>query len=232
MRQSRRTSSALGISNNQGSVTDLHSQHTHTIGGPVGSNNYGGIGNNGNNGGMGTYGSGGQGYGLGGGVHAGKGMGMGNGNGSMNSLQQGYAPSPTMGSMAGGQMAPRAGTPLGGQQQQPHQQQAPLSTMSSTQNMPAQTAPSTLPSSIPAAQVPTQGAAAAPTTTTQTQPPQTNVNNLKPPFEMKASFSYSASPDDPNEISFVKGEILTILDNSGKWFNARKMDGSEGIVPR
>lgn len=27
----------------------------------------------------------------------------------------------------------------------------------------------------------------------------------------------SASPDDPNEISFAKGEILDIVDNSGKW---------------
>ncbi|GAA6062374.1 hypothetical protein JCM10212_003183, partial [Sporobolomyces blumeae] len=41
----------------------------------------------------------------------------------------------------------------------------------------------------------------------------------------------SASPDDPNEISFAKGEVLDILDNSGKWWQARKSDSTKGIVP-
>jgi SHO1 osmosensor len=51
-------------------------------------------------------------------------------------------------------------------------------------------------------------------------------------IKAKALYGYTASPDDPNEIGFVKGEILDILDNSGKWFSARKQDGSQGIVPR
>jgi SHO1 osmosensor len=38
----------------------------------------------------------------------------------------------------------------------------------------------------------------------------------------------TASPDDPNEISFSKGEILDIIDKNGKWWQARKEDGTLG----
>ena len=38
----------------------------------------------------------------------------------------------------------------------------------------------------------------------------------------------TASPDDPNEISFAKGEVLEILDKNGKWWQARKQDGTVG----
>jgi hypothetical protein len=38
----------------------------------------------------------------------------------------------------------------------------------------------------------------------------------------------TASPDDPNELSFTKGEILDILDKQGKWWQAKKSDGRVG----
>lgn len=47
----------------------------------------------------------------------------------------------------------------------------------------------------------------------------------------RALYAYTASPDDPTEISFAKGEVLDITDNSGKWWQARKADGRAGIVP-
>ncbi|ORE04658.1 hypothetical protein BCV72DRAFT_307120 [Rhizopus microsporus var. microsporus] len=42
---------------------------------------------------------------------------------------------------------------------------------------------------------------------------------------------YQANPEDPNELSFVKGETLEILNRTGNWWQARKSDGSIGIVP-
>ena len=38
----------------------------------------------------------------------------------------------------------------------------------------------------------------------------------------------NASPDDPNEISFQKGEIMEIIDKQGKWWQAKKADGTVG----
>ena len=38
----------------------------------------------------------------------------------------------------------------------------------------------------------------------------------------------TGSADDPNEISFAKGELLDILDKQGKWWQAKKSDGTVG----
>lgn len=46
-----------------------------------------------------------------------------------------------------------------------------------------------------------------------------------------ALHNYQGSPDDPNELSFQKDEMLEILDKRGNWWQARKADGTTGIVP-
>jgi hypothetical protein len=38
----------------------------------------------------------------------------------------------------------------------------------------------------------------------------------------------TADPHVPHEISLSKGEILDIIDNSGKWWQVRKEDGTLG----
>jgi SHO1 osmosensor len=48
-------------------------------------------------------------------------------------------------------------------------------------------------------------------------------------FDLKTYHTIdTASPDDPNEISFSKGEVLDIIDKNGKWWQARKEDGTVG----
>jgi len=46
-----------------------------------------------------------------------------------------------------------------------------------------------------------------------------------------ALFPYTASPADPYELTFNKGEVLEILDKTGKWWEAIKSDGTKGIAP-
>ncbi|KAG5716470.1 Protein SSU81 [Termitomyces sp. T112] len=50
-------------------------------------------------------------------------------------------------------------------------------------------------------------------------------------YKAKALYPYTASADDPSEVSFAKGDILDIVDKNGKWWHTRKPDGKMGIVP-
>ncbi|KAI8639908.1 hypothetical protein BD408DRAFT_420534 [Parasitella parasitica] len=95
--------------------------------------------------------------------------------------------------------------------------------------------------------IPTQGSSAAfPNnqlisvplyTNSSPSPPQDQSNTifLSPHAEylipVTAIHNYRANREDPNELSFIKGELLYVHEKKGTWWQAKKSDGTIGMIP-
>ncbi|KAJ1667159.1 Transmembrane osmosensor [Coemansia sp. RSA 1813] len=50
-------------------------------------------------------------------------------------------------------------------------------------------------------------------------------------YKARALYAYDSNPDDPNEVSFAKDEVMFVIDDSGKWWQVKRDDGTVGIAP-
>ncbi|ORZ05418.1 hypothetical protein BCR42DRAFT_428261 [Absidia repens] len=73
--------------------------------------------------------------------------------------------------------------------------------------------------------------AVSPQSPTMTHPSMATSPVLEYSERVEALHEYRANPEDPSELSFDRGDILEIVDRRGNWWQARKTDGTTGIIP-
>ncbi|KAJ2522304.1 Transmembrane osmosensor [Coemansia sp. RSA 1939] len=49
-------------------------------------------------------------------------------------------------------------------------------------------------------------------------------------YKARALYAYDANPDDPNEVSFAKDEVMYVIDDSGKWWQVKKNDSTPSYI--
>ncbi|KAK2750427.1 Transmembrane osmosensor [Myotisia sp. PD_48] len=118
---------------------------------------------------------------------------------------------------------PRPETTLSGSQPPQLYTSAQLNGLETSSPMPSYTASGA--GGVPSMQPPPTNVAAGPNQSNEVSQP------TEYPYRAKAIYSYEANPDDANEISFAKHEILEVSDVSGRWWQAKKSTGDTGIAP-
>ena len=51
------------------------------------------------------------------------------------------------------------------------------------------------------------------------------------PYRARALHDYDANDNDPNEISFSKGDLLYVSDISQRWWSVKDENDNQGIAP-
>jgi len=63
---------------------------------------------------------------------------------------------------------------------------------------------------------------------TSAKPDSPSVPSDSPTWKAEAMYEYKGSKEDPSELTFKKGEVLSVFDKSGKWWDAQNSEGKRG----
>jgi len=87
-------------------------------------------------------------------------------------------------------------------------------------------------SGVTALQAPTGAGAGAASSTAGRAPPPTpsRAQPAPPPRAVRAKANWDFTSEDPNELPFRTGDIVTILSQNGEWWSA-ELNGRTGLIP-